>query len=248
MNIRFEGKRALVTGAGRGIGRLIIKKLAECGAECVAMSKTQENLDSLRNEVPGIQTVVVDLADWTATRHALEKIGKIDLLVNNAGIMIMSPFLETTKEDLDKVLDVNFKAAFNVSQIVARSMVERGNGGAIVNVSSVASRTAFMNMASYCSSKGAMDSLTQVMATELGPHKIRVNSVHPHLVPLTDMGISIIASLPLVVIESCRLRIPLLNRLPDVEDVANAVVFLLSDQASNLNGIALPIEGGFEAN
>ncbi|KAL3870328.1 hypothetical protein ACJMK2_038402 [Sinanodonta woodiana] len=117
MNIRFDGKRALVTGAGRGIGRGIIKKLAECGAECVAMSKTQENLDSLKNEVPGIRTVMVDLADWTATRHALEKIGKIDLLVNNAAIVIMSPFLETTKEDLDKVFDVNFKAVFNVSQV-----------------------------------------------------------------------------------------------------------------------------------
>ncbi|KAL3870330.1 hypothetical protein ACJMK2_038404, partial [Sinanodonta woodiana] len=114
---------------------------------------------------------MVDLADWTATRDALKNIGKIDLLVNNAGILIMSSFLETTKDDLDKVLDVNFKAVFNVSQIVARGMVERGDGGAIVNVSSCASKTGFRNFASYCSSKGALDSLTQVMATELGPHK-----------------------------------------------------------------------------
>ncbi|KAK3581448.1 hypothetical protein CHS0354_031772 [Potamilus streckersoni] len=188
MNIRFDGKRALVTGAGRGIGRGIVKKLAECGAECVALSKTPENLESLKIEVPGIQTILVDLANWTATRHALENVGKIDLLVNNAGILIMSPFLETKKDDLDKVLDVNFKAVFNISQIVARGMVERGDGGAIVNVSSVASRIAVRNMASYCSSKGAMDSLTQVMANELGPHKIRVNSVHPHIVESTDMG------------------------------------------------------------
>ncbi|KAL3870397.1 hypothetical protein ACJMK2_038465 [Sinanodonta woodiana] len=247
MNIRFDGKRALVTGAGRGIGRGILKKLAECGAECVALSKTQENLDSLKNEVPGIQTVMVDLADWTATRHALEKIGKIDLLVNNAAIVNVSPFIETAKDDLDKVLDVNFKAAFNVSQIVARSMVERGNGGAIVNVSSVASRIGCSNMATYSSAKGAMDSLTQVMATELGPHKIRVNSVHPHLVPSTDMGKSASGFLPLGALEYYLSRIPL-NRFPDVEDVVNAVVFLLSDKASSLNGIALPIDGGFEAN
>ncbi|KAL3870403.1 hypothetical protein ACJMK2_038471 [Sinanodonta woodiana] len=209
MNIRFEGKRALVTGAGRGIGRGIVKKLAECGAECVALSKTQENMDSLKNEVPGIQTVVVDLADWTATRDALENIGKIDLLVNNAGILIKSSFLETTKEDLDKVLDVNFKAVFNVSQIVARSMVETGNGGAIVNVSSISSRTAFRNVGSYCCSKGAMDSLTQVMATELGPHKIRVNSVHPYLVPSTEMTKPMFVSLPLGALEYCLSRIPL---------------------------------------
>ncbi|KAL3870400.1 hypothetical protein ACJMK2_038468 [Sinanodonta woodiana] len=247
MNIRFDGKRALVTGASRGLGRGIVKKLAECGAECVALSRTQDNLDSLKNEVPGIQTVMVDLADWTATRHALENIGKIDLLVNNAAISIASPFLETTKDDLDKILDVNFKAVFNVSQIVARSMVKRGNGGAIVNVSSIGSRKALMNAGSYCCSKGAMDSLTQVMATELGPHKIRVNSVHPHLVPSTGMGDSAFGSFPAGVLEYILSRIPL-NKFPDVEDVANAVVFLLSDKASNLNGIGLPIEGGFEAN
>ncbi|KAK3581447.1 hypothetical protein CHS0354_031771 [Potamilus streckersoni] len=245
MNIRFDGKRALVTGAGRGIGRGIITKLAECGAECVALSKTPENLESLKNEVPGIQTIVVDLADWTATRHALENVGKIDLLVNNAGILIMSPFLETAKDNLDKVFDVNFKALFNVSQIVAKGMVERGNGGAIVNVSSVASRVAFKNMASYCSSKGAIDSLTQVMATELAPYKIRVNSVHPHIVQSTDMG-NWAAKCPGTG-EFYLSRIPL-NRFPDVEDVVNAVVFLLSDKASSLNGIALPVEGGFEAN
>ncbi|KAL3870321.1 hypothetical protein ACJMK2_038396 [Sinanodonta woodiana] len=247
MNIRFDGKRALVTGAGRGIGRGIVKKLAECGAECVALSKTQEHLDSLKKEVPRIQTVMVDLADWTATRHALEKIGKIDLLVNNAAIAIASPFLETTKDELDKVFDVNFNSVFNVSQIVARDMVKRGNGGVIVNVSSVGSLIALRNVGSYCCSKGAMDSLTQVMATELGPHKIRVNSVHPHLVPSTDMGISATSSFPSGTLEYILSRIPL-NRFPDVDDVANAVVFLLSDKASNLNGIALPIEGGYGAN
>ncbi|KAK3581449.1 hypothetical protein CHS0354_031773 [Potamilus streckersoni] len=247
MNIRFDGKRALVTGAGRGIGRGIVKKLAECGAECLALSKTPENLESLKNEMPEIQTIMVDLADWTATRHALENVGKIDLLVNNAAIMIMSPFLETAKDDLDKVLDVNFKAVFNISQIVARGMVERGDGGAIVNVSSILSRRAVRNAASYCSSKGAMDSLTQVMANELGSHKIRVNSVHPHLIPSTEMGNSIAVTLPPGAQEYVLTRTPL-GRFPDVEDVVNAVVFLLSDKASSINGIALPIEGGYEAN
>ncbi|KAL3870405.1 hypothetical protein ACJMK2_038473 [Sinanodonta woodiana] len=172
MNIRFDGKRALVTGAGRGIGRKIATKLAECGAECVALSKTQENLDSLKNEVPGIQTVVVDLADWTATRHALENIGKIDLLVNNAAILIMSSFLETTKDHLDKIAIITL---INGTTRVDLSNFPRQGCGEIVGVEGLITKT-------------------------------------------------------------------------DVEDVVNAVLFLLSDKASSLNGIALPIDGGFEAN
>ncbi|KAK3580735.1 hypothetical protein CHS0354_005745 [Potamilus streckersoni] len=244
MEIRFASKRALVTGAGKGIGREIVKKLAQCGAECVAVSRTQADLDSLKDEVPGIHTVQVDLGDWIATREAMEKVGNIDLLVNNAGIAHLSSFLETTREDLDKVFDVNIKSLFNVSQIVAKGMVERGNGGAIVNVSSIASKIGLRDHAAYCSSKGAVDSLTQVMALELGPHKIRVNAVNPTVV-MTDMGRMAWSdpskSGPLLA------RIPL-GKFVDVDDVVNTVLFLLSDQAASLNGIALPIEGGLLAN
>ncbi|KAL3877681.1 hypothetical protein ACJMK2_035350 [Sinanodonta woodiana] len=244
MDIRFASKRALVTGAGKGIGREIVKKLAQCGAECVAVSRTQADLDSLKNEVPGVHTIQVDLQDWIATRAAMEKVGNIDLLVNNAGIASLAPFLETTREDLDKIFDVNVKSLFNVSQIVAKGMVERGNGGAIVNVSSIASKMGIRDHAAYCSSKGAVDSLTQVMALELGPHKIRVNAVNPTVV-MTDMGRMAWSdpskSGPLLA------RIPL-GKFVDVDDVVNAILFLLSDKAASLNGLTLPIEGGLLAN
>ncbi|KAJ8318374.1 hypothetical protein KUTeg_003465, partial [Tegillarca granosa] len=138
------------------IGRDIVKRLVEYGAETIALSRTQTDLDSLKAEVPGIIPVQVDLGDWENTRVTLQKLGPVDLLVNNA--------------------------VFNVSQVIAKGMVERGQGGAIVNISSLASSLALEDHAAYCSSKGALDMLTKVMALELGPHKIRVNSINPTVV------------------------------------------------------------------
>ncbi|KAK3581450.1 hypothetical protein CHS0354_031774 [Potamilus streckersoni] len=270
MEIRFDGKRALVTGSGKGIGREIIKKLAKCGAECIALSRTQEDLDSLKTEVcesvfmtlalgvPGIQTIRVDLADWTETRQAIESLGQIDLLVNNAAAFLMCPFLDTSEEEIDRIFDVNFKGVFNVSQVVARGMIERGNGGAIVNVSSNASMIGIKTLASYCSSKGALDSLTRVMATELGPHKIRVNSVNPAVVN-AGMGIAYVSDpknaenfLPRIplgkYVGQCENMILYIPCVSESEDVANAVSFLLSDKAGSVNGICMLVDGGLAAN
>ncbi|KAK7476759.1 hypothetical protein BaRGS_00031986 [Batillaria attramentaria] len=174
MEIRFDGKRALVTGAGKGIGRDIAKALYRCGAETVAISRTQEDLESLKAECPGIHTVTQDLTDWEGTREAVTKLGHFDLLVNNAGVNRMANFLD--------IFDTNFHSAFNVSQVVARSMVERGTGGAIVNMSSYVSRIGYPGLAAYASTKAAVDELTRAMAVELGPKKIRVNSVNPSAV------------------------------------------------------------------
>src|SRR5918911_4452924 len=133
MDLRFDGKRALVTGAGKGIGR------------------------------------------------------EIALLVNNAGVSSPEPFLDTTAEAFDATIAVNVRAALIISQIVAAGMIQRGHGGAIVNVSSQASMVGLADHAAYCASKGALDQLTRVMALELGPHRIRVNAVNP-TVTLTPMG------------------------------------------------------------
>lgn len=187
MEVKFSNKRALVTGAGRGIGRELAKKLVLCGAEVVALSKTQANLDTLKAEVPSIHTVCVDLADWDKTKKAVEELGNIDLLVNNAGYGIINPFGTIGPEDFDRIFAVNVKAVINVSQVVAEGMKKKGKGGAIVNVSSQAGMVAFRDHAIYGASKGALDQLTRVMALELGPHQIRVNSVNPTVV-LTDMA------------------------------------------------------------
>src|SRR3954451_4049876 len=137
MEIRLDGKRALVTGAGKGIGREIVKVLTECGAEVVAVSRTQADLDSLKAET-GCSTILADLTRADGARQAAEAAGDIDLLVNNAGIALLAPFLEVTVQDFDDTIAVNLRAALIIGQVVAKGMVARGKGGAIVNVSSQA--------------------------------------------------------------------------------------------------------------
>jgi len=185
---QFEGKRALVTGASRGIGKAIAIALSQSGAETYALSKTKEHLDTLIAECPSILPVCVDLSDWAETRKAVESLPPIDLLVNNAGVAKLMSFLNVQQEDIDTCFDVNVKAVINISQVVAESLISRGCPGSIVNISSQSSVRAGPDRTVYSASKGALDMITKVMALELGPHKIRVNSVNPTVV-MTDMGI-----------------------------------------------------------
>ncbi|XP_033748781.1 L-xylulose reductase-like [Pecten maximus] len=240
MEIAFHGKRALVTGAGKGIGREIARKLVECGAETFALSRTQADLDSLKSEVPSMNIVQADLQDWDGSRKIVEQLGPIDLLVNNAGVARNASFLEVKKDELDFTFDINVKAIVNVSQVCAKGMIERGQGGAIVNMSSIASTKALKYHTSYGASKGAVDMLTKVMCLELGPHKIRVNTVNPTVV-WTEMGKAewsdSAKSGPLLA------RIPL-NKFVEIEDVVNATLFLLSDKSAMVNGTSMLLEGG----
>ncbi|MFN8375556.1 MAG: glucose 1-dehydrogenase [Anaerolineae bacterium] len=238
--MNFKGKRALVTGAGKGIGREIAAVLTECGARVVALSRTREDLDALKAEL-GCEIIHADLTDAETARRAAEEAGDIDLLVNNAGISILQPFLETTLEAFDQVMAVNVRAVLVVSQVIARGMIARGHGGVIVNLSSVASNTAIRDHTAYCTSKGALDQLTRMMALELGPHQIRVNSINP-TVTLTPMGEMAwgdpAKSGPMLA------RIPL-GRFAKPRHVAEAVAYLLSEQADMIHGAILPIDGGF---
>ncbi|KAF4085351.1 hypothetical protein AMELA_G00117280 [Ameiurus melas] len=243
MEITFTGKRALVTGAGKGIGRATALALARGGAEVVAVTRTQADLDTLVHECPSIKPVCVDLADWDATEHALKDVGPIDLLVNNAGCARLQSFLEITQDSFDMSFNVNVKAALHVAQIVARGMKARGSGGSILNISSQASHRAFKDHAVYCATKGALDMLTKVMALELAPYQIRVNSVNPTVV-LTDMA-KIGWSDP-VKANAMISRIPM-GKFAEVEDVVHAILFLLSDKSAMTNGAFLPIDGGFLA-
>lgn len=243
MEITFTGKRALVTGAGKGIGRDAVKALLKCGAEVIAVSRTQTDLDSLKAECPSVTPVCVDLADWDSTGKALQDVGPVDLLVNNAAVATLQPFLEVTPQEFDKSFSVNVKAALRVAQIVARGMKSRGSGGSIVNVSSQASQCALQDHAVYCATKGALDMLTKVMALELGPHKIRVNSVNPTVV-MTAMG-RIGWSDPMKA-GPMMSRIPL-GKFAEVEDVVNAILFLLSEKSAMITGATLPVDGGFLA-
>jgi L-xylulose reductase len=242
MNIRFDRQRILVTGAGKGIGRAIAQMLARDGATVVALSRTADDLTSLQREIGG-ESIVCDLADAAATRAAIERAGPVDLLVNNAGISVPQPFLETTPEAFDRTMAINVRAALVVAQTVARGWVARRHAGVIVNLSSQASLAALTDHAAYCASKGALDALTRVMALELGAHGIRVNALNP-TVTLTPMGEMAwgdpAKSGPMLA------KIPL-GHFARPDDVASAVAFLLSPHAAMINGACLPVDGGFLA-
>jgi len=238
----FTGKTALVTGAGKGIGRTVATLLAQRGAHVVALSRSQADLDSLAAEI-GSGSIAVDLADAAATRRAAQDALPADLLVNCAGINILEPFLEMKDESFDLVQAVNLRSAAIVSQVFARDLIARGRKGAIVNVSSISSFVGFGDHAAYCASKAGLDALGRVMARELGPHGIRVNAVNPGIT-LTDLA--------RVAWEAPEKSGPMMSRTPigrfaETADVAEVVLFLLSDAAAMVHGIAMPIDGGFRA-
>eukprot|EP00088_Acartia_fossae_P027184 TRINITY_DN2793_c0_g1_i7.p1 TRINITY_DN2793_c0_g1~~TRINITY_DN2793_c0_g1_i7.p1 ORF type:complete len:261 (-),score=50.57 TRINITY_DN2793_c0_g1_i7:22-762(-) len=242
-NYDFSGRNILVTGAGSGIGRALCEDLYKARAQVYAVSQTQKKLDSLKAACPGVETVCVNLSDWDQTREKLEALPPMHGLVNNAGTSVLSSFLEAKPEEFDSVFACNVRAVLNVSQIVAKKMIDNKIKGSIVNMSSQASRAALQDHVVYSSSKGALDSMTANGALELGPHGIRTNCVNPTVV-MTAMGREAWSDPakggPMLA------KIPL-GRFAELEDVVRPTMFLLSDDSAMLNGIILPVDGGFLA-
>ncbi|MBX2804673.1 MAG: SDR family oxidoreductase [Hyphomicrobiales bacterium] len=236
----FEGKTILITGAGKGIGRETARLLAEKGAKITALSRTQSDLDSLKSDI-GAAGIAVDLADADAARNAVKTALPADFLVNCAGINILQPFLDVTVAAFDQVHAVNVRAALIVAQEYARRRIAGGGGGAIVNVSSMSSFVGFADHASYCASKGALDAMSRVMANELGPHGIRVNCINP-IITMTELAAQAwsdpVKSNPVLS------RIPI-GRFAQVRDIAEIIAFLLGDESAMMNGLAIPVDGGF---
>ncbi|XP_015914540.1 L-xylulose reductase isoform X2 [Parasteatoda tepidariorum] len=169
MEIKFEGKIALVTGAGKGIGKNIAIKLAECGAEVIAISRTQSDLDDLSSLGYNIRPICLDVGDWNKTQAVLEELGPVDLLVNNAGIAAPQLIGEIKEDFINSLFAVNFNAVVNISQEVINGMKRRGKGGAIVNISSISGLKGVPNHGIYGATKAALDQLTRNMAVEFGP-------------------------------------------------------------------------------
>jgi len=245
----FEGKRVLVTGAGRGIGRGVAKRLYEYGATVYALARTQAHLDTLKEECPDINIVCVDLEDWVVAREAVKMIGPVDHLVNNAAILVGENFMDITPEVFDKMMAVNVRAPINVGQVVARGMMDEGIKGSIVNMSSDASTTPFPATTVYCLTKAAIDMLTKAMAVELGPHKIRVNSINPAGIA-TDMLTGFYESIALKEGKSVEelksdinSRVPLGTYEMDISEIVNAILFLLSNLCPLISGESLFIDG-----
>jgi 3-oxoacyl-[acyl-carrier protein] reductase len=241
--MRLRGKAAVVTGATRGIGRAIALAFAREGADLVVSGRDRAAGRTVCGEVAALGRRAVwhaaDLADAAAARGvveaALAAFGRVDVLVNNAGLFQRRPALELTEADWDRLLDVNLKAAFFCAQAAARAMLARG-GGAIVNVASDAAWSGGLNpCAHYAASKAGMVSITRSLAKELAPHGIRVNALAPGLIT-TDMGGTAGSTLP-------GLTIPL-GREGTPDEVAAATVFLASDEASYVTGANLNLSGG----
>ncbi|ALE06902.1 short-chain dehydrogenase [Arthrobacter sp. ERGS1:01] len=236
----FNGRTILVTGAAGGIGSATVRQLATAGAKVIAAARTLESLAPLCEET-GAQPLAFDLGSEEGIRDALEDL-ELWGIVNCAGFggEIAKP-QETDINVFDQVMSVNARGALLVIKHAVPSMIRQGNGGAIVNVSSQASLVALASHVSYGASKAALDSITRVSALELGRHNIRVNSVNPTVV-MTEMsnfywgraeiGEPFLEQMPL-------------GRWATVDEIAAPIVFLLSDAAAMITGVALPIDGGY---
>ena len=244
---RLDGKTALVTGAGRGIGRAIALALAAAGAELLLNSRTQAELDAVAGEIAAqggrAHTLPFDVTDSTAVRRAIAGLPRLDILVNNAGVNRPQPFLDVDEATLDQMIALNLKAAFVVAQAAARPMVEAG-AWVIVNVSSQMGHVGSERSRTvYVMTKHALEGLTKAMAVELAPKGVRVVSIAPTFV-MTPL------SKPFLDDPDTRKwildRIPI-GRLGTVEEVANAVVFLASPAASLVTGSSLLVDGGWTA-
>jgi len=250
--MKLNGKVVIVTGGGSGIGRGVALRFAQEGAGLViadvnvlAAGETVAMINMIKDiggDAIATQTDVSCKAEVDSmVSRALKCFGQIDILVNNAGVSGEIPFLDMDEAEWDRVLAVNLKGAFLCGQAVARVMVQAGTRGKIVNIASVNAKVAGAGLAHYCSSKGGLCMLTKVMALELAPYKINVNAVAPGIIetPLTASSL-----------EDPGRRQTLMTHVPwgrvgQPRDVANAVLFLTSDQADYITGTTLFADGGW---
>jgi NAD(P)-dependent dehydrogenase (short-subunit alcohol dehydrogenase family) len=245
--LRVDGRVAVVTGAGRGIGRGCALGLAEAGADVVAVSRSRGELEEVARAVQDMgrkaRALVCDVTDADQVADAIGSLERVDVVVGSAGTNIPEPFVDVSEEHLDALLAVNVKGTFLVAQAAARQMIEARSGGAIISITSQMGHVGAPNRTVYCTTKHAVEGMTKAMAVELAPHSIRVNSVAPTFVetPMTE---------PFLADESFRAdverRIPL-GRVGRVEDVVGAVVYLASPAAALVTGTSLLVDGGWTA-
>ncbi len=242
--MNFEGQAALITGAGRGIGKTIALKLAVSGADTILVDMSPE-MDDVRKEIEGMNrkclTFQVDVTDLEAiyamVNNVIEELGEIHILVNNAGITQDNLFMRMKPEQWSKVIDVNLNGVFNVTKAVIRSMVKQ-RYGKIINISSVVGFSGNPGQVNYSSTKSALVGFTKSLAREVGTRGVTVNAVAPGFID-TAMTQSLNESQQEAILQ----QIPL-GRMGDAGDIANAVAFLASKEASYITGTVLHVNGG----
>lgn len=244
--MRLKDKVALITGGSRGIGYATADKFLAEGARVIVTASSQASADravaQLKEKYPNatVAGISPDLSSLKAVQEAFATVtaqyGCIDILVNNAGVSESTPFMEYTEDTFDRVMDLNVKGVFNATRVAAQCMVARGKG-VILSTSSMVSISGQPSGFAYPASKFAVNGLTVSLARELGPKGIRVNAVAPGITE-TDM----MKAVPKEVIDPMIAQIPL-RRLGQPEDIANAFVFLASDEASYITGVVLSVDG-----
>lgn len=251
---RFENKVVIVTGGGTGIGRGIAHRFGQEGAKVVLAGRRIEPLEKVVKEITatggkasaqGSDVRKIDdiqaLVDSVVQRH-----GHIDVLINNAGVAGEGAFLEVTPEYYDDVLDTNLRGAYFMAQRVAKAMIANGNGGSIINITSIDATAADGPYSTYCTAKAGLVNLTRCMAFELAQHKIRVNAVAPGFT-MTEMTSNAVSAEELDYLQNRFDRVPM-RRLGTVEECAALVAFLASDEALYLTGENITIDGGLTSN
>ena len=244
--MRLQNKVAIITGGSRGIGYATAQRFLREGAKVVITASSpataQKAVEKLQKEFPDsvVAGISPDLAQYSSVKEAFDQVaaqyGAIDILVNNAGVSESTPLSAYTEELFDKVMDLNVKGVYNATRAVVDAMAERGSG-VILNTSSMVSISGQPSGFAYPTSKFALNGMTLSLARELGPKGIRVNAVAPGITE-TDM----MKAVPKEVIAPMIQRIPL-RRLGQPEDIANAFLFLASEEASYITGVVLSVDG-----
>ncbi|WP_191556828.1 SDR family NAD(P)-dependent oxidoreductase [Metabacillus idriensis] len=247
-SFNLENKLAVITGAGRGIGRALAIGYAEAGADVVLLSRTEADLLEAADKVKALgrkaYPIVTDITDKASMNQAFEQIKdnnlSVDILINNAGMNIRSKAFYVTEEEWETIMNTNLKSAFFMSQLAGEMMKQQGSGGRIINISSVAGQTALRTGVVYAQTKAAMIQMTKVLAFEWGQHNIAVNSIGPWYfeTPLTEKILSdekYVADI---------LAVTPLKRIGQLPELVGPAVFLGSDAASYITGQTLFVDGG----
>jgi len=244
---RLDGKRALVTGGGRGIGLAAASALAQAGAHVTLAARTKSEIDdaaaAIRARGDQADALALDVTNIAAMQAAIGKAQPFNILVNNAGTNRPKMLMDVSIEDFDVVMGLNVRAAYFVAQAVARRMLEAKQTGSIINISSQMGHVGAARRTIYCASKHAMEGFTKAMAIELAPHNIRVNSLGPTFLetPMTRPFFENKAFR-----EEVLSKIKL-GRLGQLDELTGAIVFLASDASSLMTGSALVLDGGWTA-
>jgi NAD(P)-dependent dehydrogenase (short-subunit alcohol dehydrogenase family) len=246
-SFRLDGKRALIAGAGRGIGLAAASAMADVGAHVTLLSRTaneiEEAAEAIRKRGQQADTLVIDVTNLAAMQKAIAAAAPFNILVNNAGTNRPKLMMDVTVEDFDVIMGLNVRAAYFVAQAVARRLIDAKQSGSIINISSQMGHVGASKRTVYCASKHAMEGFTKAMAIELAPHDIRVNTLGPTFIetPLTK---------PFFENETFKREVLAkikLGRIGQMDELTGAIIYLASDASRLMTGSAMIVDGGWTA-